>query len=174
MSEVSLSSVDTGAVLAYALLVVIANSCQEHVRKPVMQQQGQHLPTCQQNRCSKTCAAAILSLSVLFTAKTLLAWILSTQQDSMSRMHLALGNGQTLHTGAQEYFLHALSQPRPHASLDLMQEPCRDDADGGMRSSPSYHGLDPLGIPSAAYGAMHNIHASFIQAAHARQAYSRH
>ena len=77
-----------------------------------------------------------------------------------------------LRAGVQEYFLHALSQPRPHASLDLTQDPCRDVADNGMRRSHSYHGLDPLGIPSAVYGAMHNIHASFIQAAHARQAHS--
>lgn len=65
----------------------------------------------------------------------------------------------------QEYFLHALSQPRPHASLDLMQQQCKDQAGITMRRSQSYHGLDPLGIPSAVYGAMHDIHASFIQAA---------
>ena len=65
----------------------------------------------------------------------------------------------------QEYFLHALSQPRPHASLDLMQQQCKDQLGNAMRRSQSYHGLDPLGIPSAVYGAMHDIHASFIQAA---------
>lgn len=66
----------------------------------------------------------------------------------------------------QEYFLHALSQPRPHASLDLLQQQCNKDQVGSsMRRSQSYHGLDPLGIPSAVYGAMHDIHASFIQAA---------
>ena len=69
----------------------------------------------------------------------------------------------------QEYFLHALSQPRPHASLGLMQEQTKDLNPSGMRRSHSYHGLDPLGIPSAVYGAVHNIHASFIQAAHMRQ-----
>ena len=68
----------------------------------------------------------------------------------------------------QEYFLHALSQPRPHASLDLMQDPDADLNTTGMRRSHSYHGLDPLGIPSAVYGAVHNIHASFIQAANMR------
>ena len=65
----------------------------------------------------------------------------------------------------QEYFLHALSQPRPHASLDLMQQQYKDQMGPTMRRSQSYHGLDPLGIPSAVYGAMHDIHASFIQAA---------
>lgn len=65
----------------------------------------------------------------------------------------------------QEYFLHALSQPRPHASLDLLQQQCKDQVGSSMRRSQSYHGLDPLGIPSAVYGAMHDIHASFIQAA---------
>lgn len=69
----------------------------------------------------------------------------------------------------QEYFLHALSQPRPHASLDLIQEQTQDLNPSGMRRSHSYHGLDPRGIPSAVYGAMHNIHASFIQAAHMQQ-----
>ena len=73
-------------------------------------------------------------------------------------------------TGAeclQEYFLHALSQPRPHASLDLMpqQQQGKDQLSHTMRRSQSYHGLDPLGIPSAVYGAMHDIHASFIHAA---------
>lgn len=34
-----------------------------------------------------------------------------------------------------------------------------------MRRSQSYHGLDPLGIPSAVYGAMHDIHASFLHVA---------
>ena len=73
-------------------------------------------------------------------------------------------------TGAQclqEYFLHALSQPRPHASLDLMQQQQqgKDQLGNTMRRSQSYHGLDPLGIPSAVYGAMHDIHASFIHAA---------
>ena len=65
----------------------------------------------------------------------------------------------------QEYFLHALSQPRPHASLDLMQQQCKDELGSGMRRSQSYHGLDPLGIPSAVYGAMHDIHASFVHVA---------
>lgn len=75
----------------------------------------------------------------------------------------------TCATAEQEYFLHALSQPRPHASLDLMQDQNKELDTTGMRRSQSYHGLDPLGIPSAVYGAMHNIHASFIQAAHRRQ-----
>ena len=65
----------------------------------------------------------------------------------------------------QEYFLHALSQPRPHASLDLLGQQGKDQQGNTMRRSQSYHGLDPLGIPSAVYGAMHDIHASFIQAA---------
>ena len=68
----------------------------------------------------------------------------------------------------QEYFLHALSQPRPHASLDLMQQQCKDQLGSTMRRSQSYHGLDPLGIPSAVYGAMHDIHASFVHVAHGR------
>ena len=50
-----------------------------------------------------------------------------------------------------------------------MQDQTKDLNVSGMRRSHSYHGLDPLGIPSAVYGAMHNIHASFIQAAHMRQ-----
>lgn len=49
-----------------------------------------------------------------------------------------------------------------------MQDPTADFNTTGMRRSHSYHGLDPLGIPSAVYGAVHNIHASFIQAAHMR------
>jgi len=65
----------------------------------------------------------------------------------------------------QEYFLHALSQPRPHASLDLMQQQCKDELGNSMRRSQSYHGPDPLGIPSAVYGAMHDIHASFLHVA---------
>lgn len=67
----------------------------------------------------------------------------------------------------QEYFLHALSQPRPHASLDLMQQQQqgKDQLGNTMRRSQSYHGLDPLGIPSAVYGAIHDIHVSFIHAA---------
>ncbi len=65
----------------------------------------------------------------------------------------------------QEYFLHALSQPRPHASLDLMRQQCKDELGSSMRRSQSYHGLDPLGIPSAVYGAMHDIHASFLHVA---------
>lgn len=44
------------------------------------------------------------------------------------------------------------------------QQPGKDQL-GSMRRSQSYHGLDPLGIPSAVYGAMHDIHASFIHAA---------
>lgn len=58
-----------------------------------------------------------------------------------------------------------MSQPRPHASLDLLQQQCKEQVGSTMRRSQSYHGLDPLGIPSAVYGAMHDIHASFIQAA---------
>jgi hypothetical protein len=65
----------------------------------------------------------------------------------------------------QEYFLHALSQPRPHASLDLIRQQYKDELGSSMRRSQSYRGLDPLGIPSAVYGAMHDIHASFLHVA---------
>ena len=47
----------------------------------------------------------------------------------------------------------------------MQQQQLGKDQLGSMRRSQSYHGLDPLGIPSAVYGAMHDIHASFIHAA---------
>ncbi|KAL3133145.1 hypothetical protein ABBQ38_007040 [Trebouxia sp. C0009 RCD-2024] len=101
----------------------------------------------------------LILCSVADVAKTLLAKLLSShfhKRAHFDKMQDAL---------SKEYFLHALSQPRPHASLDLLQQQCKDQVGSSMRRSQSYHGLDPLGIPSAVYGAMHDIHASFIQAA---------
>ena len=46
-----------------------------------------------------------------------------------------------------------------------MQQQCKDELGNSMRRSQSYHGPDPLGIPSAVYGAMHDIHASFLHVA---------
>ncbi len=46
-----------------------------------------------------------------------------------------------------------------------MRQQCKDELGSSMRRSQSYHGLDPLGIPSAVYGAMHDIHASFLHVA---------
>ena len=47
----------------------------------------------------------------------------------------------------------------------MQQQQGKEQLGNAMRRSQSYHGLDPLGIPSAVYGAMHDIHASFIHAA---------
>ncbi|DBA97314.1 TPA: hypothetical protein ACH3X1_015052 [Trebouxia sp. C0004] len=101
----------------------------------------------------------LILCSVADVAKTLLAKLLSShfhKRAHFDKMQDALN---------KEYFLHALSQPRPHASLDLMQQQCKDELGSSMRRSQSYHGLDPLGIPSAVYGAMHDIHASFLHVA---------
>ncbi|DBA70546.1 TPA: hypothetical protein ACH3X2_011943 [Trebouxia sp. C0005] len=101
----------------------------------------------------------LILCSVADVAKTLLAKLLSShfhKRAHFDKMQDALN---------KEYFLHALSQPRPHASLDLMRQQCKDELGSSMRRSQSYHGLDPLGIPSAVYGAMHDIHASFLHVA---------
>ena len=46
-----------------------------------------------------------------------------------------------------------------------MQQQYKDQPGNTLRRSQSYRGLDPLGIPSAVYGAMHDIQASFIHVA---------